>query len=31
MKIYIKEEIVLCGYETIFNWLGISFDGKHKG
>jgi hypothetical protein len=25
-----KEEIFLWAYETIFNWLGINFDGNHK-
>jgi hypothetical protein len=25
-----KEEIFLWAYETIFNWLGINFDGRHK-
>jgi hypothetical protein len=25
-----KEETFLWGYETIFNWLDINFDGNHK-
>jgi hypothetical protein len=25
-----KEETFLWAYETIFNWLGINFDGHHK-
>jgi hypothetical protein len=25
-----KEETFLGAYETIFNWLGINFDGRHK-
>jgi hypothetical protein len=25
-----KEETFLWAYETIFNWLGINFDGSNK-
>jgi hypothetical protein len=25
-----KEETFLWAYETIFNWLGLNFDGNHK-
>jgi hypothetical protein len=25
-----KEETFLWAYETIFNWLGINFNGHHK-